>query len=453
MQNTETKQQGDALTAAFAESGKALEPEVALKRFLVHTNELIEIDKRHFTEELFSDVFALEESGRSIFHSIEQGSADPAIDHSFAIVSAIAAIGLMGSINLQRAAKEDEYRKALKMFVAFEKDKADTAHGDDKDARKQVAIDNLNDKMKHSGLQFVNLPNNDSRFKKGEYMDIARKKGIGEPISSAAVSKCGDFLKKPFMEKLEVTGEALSYLAYKGQKGVAFMMNVMSEYAQNPFRTHKIMGRTAAGYKEGAALLSDMKERRNKENPPEEDSTSAEAKSNKPERVTLNELRNIRVVGMQKTGIELSEQDRENLQIKLDDIAKHERAAKVAGASLVVQSLFEVCQVIQGGINIASKGDVSAAAPNIYSFFAAMGPLKGFADELISERGKANSKAAKAAEHIGEILNMHKQDVEDLEDGIEPESLEPNENDLDHDENPDIDAENAGAKPNDAELG
>ncbi|MGH1376724.1 MAG: hypothetical protein ACRBCK_10280 [Alphaproteobacteria bacterium] len=424
MQSNE--KESDALTAAFTESGKALGPEVALKRFLVNTNELIEVDKRHFTEELFSDVFALMESGHAISSSIEQGDSSPVVDHSFAIVSAVAAIGLMSSINMQRAAKEDEYRKGLKMFTAFEKDKNNPDHGEEKEDRKQVAVANLSEKMKHSGLQFVNLPNNDSRFKKNEYLEIARKKGIGEPIAAATVNRCGDFLKKPFTEKLEVTGEALSYLAYKGQKGVAFIMNVMSEYAQNPFRTHKIMRDTASGYKEGAILLSEMKERRNKHNP-KEDVENKPDESQHPQRVTLNELKNIRLVGMQKTSIELSEQDRENLQIKLDDIAKHERAAKVAGTSLIVQSLFEVCQIIQGGINIASKGDVSAAAPNIYSFFAAMGPLKGFADELKSERAKANSKAAKAAEHIGEILNMHRQDVEDIEDGIEPEEAHPDE--------------------------
>ena len=57
-------------------------------------------------------------------------------------------------------------------------------------------------------------------------------------------------------------------------------------------------------------------------------------------------------------------------------------------------------------IKLLSEEHRHSIGLNIYSFFAPMGPLKGFADELKAERAKANSKLADKAERLGRILGI-----------------------------------------------
>ena len=66
-----------------------------------------------------------------------------------------------------------------------------------------------------------------------------------------------------------------------------------------------------------------------------------------------------------------------------------------------------------------------------------MGPLKGFADELRSERAKANSKLAEKAERLGNILGIDADSLRSDEAYDEDEIDYDNDNDLDDDDHHD----------------
>ena len=233
----ELEQATHPYSVAFTETGKILEPEDGLRRFLMQTRDLIELDKQHFTEELFSDIFALYETGEILVEAAHANTdtleEEPAMS-SLAVASTVAAFYLLYSINAQRGAKEHEFRKALKMFVEFEEDCRDLKNGFTKEDRKFIAIENLRQKMQHSGLQFVNLPDEQHRFHKSEFREIAKKKGIGEPLSLDRVKKVREFFQQPFPEKVVMTGQALSYLMFQGERAVGFMGKIATEYIRNP---------------------------------------------------------------------------------------------------------------------------------------------------------------------------------------------------------------------------
>lgn len=441
-------------TAAFSETGTVLEPDEGLRRFLIQTRDDIATDKSHFTEELFSDIFALVETGVIVadgmegdFHHLEEDT----MASGFAVVSAVAAVYLLSSLNKQRAAKEIEYRKALKMFVEFEKDKVDTSNGENREERYPVAVENLRDKMRHSGLQFVELPDEQRKFNKSEFKALASEKGIGETLTKNAIQKTGSFLRKPLNEKMLVTGESLSRLEYRLEKGAKFMGHVLGQYLSNPFRARReILPSTIMGFKEASALNKELRDKRLEEEETELAGERAEIKAVIP--LTLERLKHVNVSSIKKIGKAWRDEDRDDLITIMRDQERHEVAARRARNSLVVQSVFEVAQLALIPIKLFDDEKRHTVWMNFYSFFAAMGPLKGFADELKSERAKVHSKLAEKAEHLGKMMDIdahtltseEKKKIQESAD-LEPEDYEDHEEGFVHaDEEMDYEVESYG---------
>ncbi len=432
----EMAQADHSFNVAFTETGKILDPDDGLRRFLIETREQIETDKRHFTEELFSDIFALYETGTLAAEAV-QGSTETLEDDPFmstlAVSSTVAAVYLLHSINAQRGAKEHEYRKALKMFVEFENDTQNESNGHTKEERRFVAEENLRHKMQHSGLQFVNLPDEQIRFPKSEFREIARKKGIGEPISFDTVKRVGDFMRKPMLEKVTVTGQALSYVMYQGERAAGFMGTVATEYIKNPFRMHKIAQSTAMGFSEAAKLNADLAEQKNG------DDADLEEPEDKRPPITLEQLHSVNLRSIEKIGQAWSREDKDKMITIMRDQEDHEKAAVRAKRSLHVQAAFIGLQLALIPVKLMSEEHRHTVGLNVYSFFAPLGPLKGFADELKSNRAKANSKLAEKVEHLGEIIGLDA-------DSKTSEELRADNDDHDHDnDNDDYDDPDAGS--------
>lgn len=421
---------------AFSESGKILDPEEGLRRFLIKTRELIATDEQHFTEELFSDIFALYETGHlaaeAAHGSTKTLEDDPAMA-GLAVASTAAAVYLLSSINSQRGAKASEYRRALKMFVSFEEDLHDEVNGSTKEERRETAIGNLREKMRSSGLQFVNLPDEQKKFHKQEFREIAAQKGIGEPLTAGTVKRAGNFLKMPLREKVVVTGCSLSWLMFQGERAAGFAGKVFTEYVKNPFRVHKIAHSTALGIREGSKLADDLNEQI-KEGKTNTLPDSEQAKKHaKP--LTLAQLHSVNLGSIAKIGYGWSDEEKDDLIKIMRDQEMHEQAAVRAKRSMYVQGGFMALQLALIPVKMLNEQQRDTIWMNVYSFFAPMGPLKGFADELRSERAKANSKLAEKAERLGRIM------------GIDADSLRSDEtlHDWDHDNDNDDDPDD---KPN-----
>lgn len=425
--STETKaNKRSDLRVAFTEAGTVLEPEEGLRRFLIQTREDIDIDKSHFTEELFSDIFALIETGHiglEATHGSTEMLEDEPVMSGIAVASTAAAVYLLWSINSQRGAKEEEYRKALKMFVEFERDTHDELLGDSKDERREQAIENLREKMQHSGLQFVNLSDEQKRFHKSEFRDIAKDKGIGEPVRASAIRRCRSFLKQPLTEKIETTGVALSRMSYhtknlgdyakvfasdklqKCEDAMLFVGHVAGEYAANPFRMHKIGKSTLMGFQELKELNAEIREQKLAEKTNTLPTPNANPEHKHPP-LTLDQLNSVSLKSIEKIGHDWKQEDKDDLIKIMRDQERHEQAATRAKRSLVIQSAFEGLQLAMIPVKMMSEKHRETIWMNVYSFFAAMGPLTGFAESLKAERAKANSKLADKAERLGAILGI-----------------------------------------------
>ena len=404
---TEMEQTNHPFRVAFTETGKVLEPKDGLRRFLIQTRDLIETDKQHFTEELFSDIFALYETGalaaEAATGSVETLEDDPFMS-SLAVGSTVAAVYLLHSINAQRGAKEYEYRKALKMFVDFEQDVYDDKNGATKEERLSVAEHNLRDKMRHSGLQFVNLSDEQKRFRKSEFHEIAAQKGIGKPLTHDMVKRAGDFMRKPLQDKVVTTGQGLSYLMFQGERAAGFVGKVFTEYVKNPFRVHKIGKSTVMGFQEAARLNEDLGlqvKGAKKNTLPNQDDAKQQRKP-----LTLDQLHSVNLRSIETIGHDWTADEKDDLIKIMRDQESHEQSAVRAKRSLQVQSAFMGLQLAIIPIKLLSEEHRHSIGLNFYSFFAPMGPLKGFADELKAERAKANSKLADKAERLGRILGI-----------------------------------------------
>lgn len=423
---------------AFSESGKVLDPEEGLRRFLIKTRELIATDEQHFTEELFSDIFALYETGHlaaeAAHGSTKTLEDDPAMA-GLAVASTAAAVYLLSSINSQRGAKASEYRRALKMFVSYEEDLHDEINGSTKEERRETAIGNLREKMRSSGLQFVNLPDEQKKFHKQEFREIAAQKGIGEPLTAGTVKRAGNFLRKPFQEKVAVTGTSLSWLMFQGERAAGFVGKVFTEYVKNPFRVHKIAHSTALGIREGSKLADDLNEQI-KEGKTNTLPDSEEAKKqSKP--LTLAQLHSVNLGSIAKIGFGWSDEEKDDLIKIMRDQEMHEQAAVRAKRSMYVQGGFMALQLALIPVKMLNEQQRDTIWMNVYSFFAPMGPLKGFADELRSERAKANSKLAEKAERLGNIMGIDADTLRSDEAYDEDKLYFDNDNDIDNDDHHD----------------
>ncbi len=453
------------LRVAFTEAGTVLEPEEGLRRFLIQTRENIEVDKSHFTEELFSDIFALIETGHlgvEAAHGSAETLQEEPLMSGIAIASTTAAVYLLWSINSQRGAREDEYRKALKMFVEFEHDIHDEKFGDSKEERRDNAIENLREKMQHSGLQFVNLPDEQRRFNKSQFRDIAKDKGIGEPLRAGAIKRCRSFLKKPFMEKVDATAVALSRVSHhtknlgdyakvytsntlqKCEDSMLFVGHVAGEYAANPFRVHKIGKSTLMGFRELKELNAEIREQKIAEKTNTLPSRNTDPEHKLPP-LTLDQLNSVSLSSIEKIGHDWHQDDKDDLIKIMRDQERHEQSAIRAKRSLVIQSAFEGLQLAMIPVKLMSEQHRETVWMNVYSFFAAMGPLVGFAEGLKEERAKANSKLADKAERLGTILGIdaHTKTSEELEVS-EPEHDDNYDNDNDNDNDDDHLEQRAG---------
>ncbi len=461
------KPSNNALKVAFTAAGHGLDPEEGLRRFLIQTKEQIDTDKSHFTEELFSDIFALIETGHIALeatHGSTKTLEEEPLMSGIAITSTAAAVYLLWSINSQRGEKEAEYRNALKMFVEFEKDLHNEENGETKEDRRQSAIDKLHNKMRHSGLQFVNLPDEQKKFNKSEFRAIAKDKGIGEPVTAGCIERCRSFLSKSPMEKVEVTGVALSRVAYhvKNVRQYAseyasntldkaidlshFAGHVMGEYLSNVPRTLRgdLNRTTTLGLKEIKALNDEMRALKKSEKQQDKlhhDNDQREDTQKEP--LTLDQLKKVSLRSIHKLGHDWNQDEKDVVINKLRDREQHQSAAERAKRSFQVQLAFEALQLAMIPVKYASESHRHTIWMNVYSFFAAMGPLKGFAEQIQSERAKANSKQAEASEHVARILGIDAEtktskELKEEQDAQsqEEEDFDPDyhDNDNDHDD-------------------
>ncbi len=200
-------------------NGAAMEADRGLRRFLIKIREEIKKDDKHFKEETFADIFAFLETGQIIFDD-EDHFKDPlqAAMSTFSIISVGAALFLLNSFSEQRGKKQAEFRHALKMYVEFEKDRLENKKPDETPEerleRRKVALGKLAEKMRHSGLQFVNLPLRDKAFPHAEFMEIAKNHGIGEPLLMATINNVRNFCTSSD-KRIEISMSAASMLSYR----------------------------------------------------------------------------------------------------------------------------------------------------------------------------------------------------------------------------------------------
>lgn len=413
---------------AFTQSGTALEPYEGLRRFLIQTRDDIETDKHHMMEELTCDLASIIETG-IIVKDLSTGHADHVTDHlamsGFTIASASAALYLLHSLNSQRAGKEVEYKRALRMFHEHERDKKDTQNGETKEERFDVADANLAKKMSASGLQFVNLSNEQRKFDKPLFREDARQRGIGVPVTAHLVARTGQFLRKDTNEKLAVTGDALSHVKYHighGVRGVAKEAGRLTQiYIGNTTRVGEVWKSTVTGFQEAKALRVDdrKKEGEERENgsiskrinhqngtADSEETAEAETPDTVEHPLTLEELGKANLQTIEEIGHAIDAEEKEALIRTIKDQQLHENNARRARTSLCVQSVFQASQAILVPVKLMNEEYRHTVPLNIVAFLGAMGPLKGFADELRSERAKANHKKAERAERLGKLLNL-----------------------------------------------
>ena len=133
--------------------------------------------------------------------------------------------------------------------------------------------------------------------------------------------------------------------------------------------------------------------------------------------LTLDQIHSVNLDSIKDIGHAWSAEDVDDLIRIMRDHERHEQAAIRARKSLYVQSAFIVLQLALIPVKLLSEEHRHTVGMNIYSFFAPMGPLRGFADELKAERAKANSKLADKAERLGRLLGIdaHTQTSEEQE--------------------------------------
>jgi len=428
------KQASFTTGVAFTESGTSLEPDEGLRRFLIKTHEAIETDKQHFTEEMFSDVFAFYETGHIAAEALSGSTEtleDAPVMSGLAVFSTVAAVYLLNSLNSQRAAKDNEYKKALLMFVEYEQDLDNSEIDENKEVRRKVAIGKLYDKMRHSGLQFVNLPNESKKFDRPKFRKIASKRGIGEELSLSTIDRVSEFLRKPAQEKVYISACALSHVIYKGDKIADLLGKTVTQYAKNlnPLRVYNVLAKDAVtGVKEGSGLTQDIKKHTKCD---DDSSPSPKENNDKPVTpLTLDKIHSVNLSSVHTLGHDWAQKDKDDLIRIIRDHEQHLEGAKRAKRSFYVQSAFMGLQLALIPIKLMNEEYRHTVGMNIYSFLAPLGPLKGFAHEIKEERAKANSKLADKAELLGCIMGI------DAETETSEELAE-----LD-DEHPDIDEGN-----------
>lgn len=424
---------------AFTQNGTALESYEGLRRFLIKTRDDIATDKHHMMEELTCDLASIIETGM-IIQEIGTGHADHVADNlamsGFTIASASAAAFLLHSLNSQRAGKEIEYKRALRMFHEHERDKRDPDNGETREDRFDVADANLAKKMRASGLQFVNLSNEQRKFDKPLFREEARQRGIGVPVTAHLVARTGDFLRKDRNEKLAVTGEALSRVKYTAGQSVRGIGNeagrLLKIYINNTTRVAEVWRSTVMGFQEAKALKQDddkkvtherengaISNRINHQNgnaKPESTETESEPAEDVNRPLTLEDLGKVNLQTIESIGHAIDEEEKEALIRTINDQQLHENNARRARTSLCVQSVFQASQAILVPVKLMNEEYRNTVPLNIVAFLGAMGPLKGFADELKSERAKANHKKAERAERLGKLLNLIPETEKDTPD-------------------------------------
>lgn len=390
------------LSAATTSKGTPLEHDVALRRFLTFTHEAIHEDEEHLLQEAASDVFAFVETFHAGAEALDQSSADPLADNAFAIASAVAALYLVRNLSLQRAAKKEDFRKGLRMWVQFEQDLDSTEHGDTRDERRKKALANLGQKIRHSGLQFVNLPSTDKHFDKALFQKIAQAEGItGQSLTKARIQKAGAFLRAAPIDKLSMAAAAASMLVLKTRHASEFLWNTVGGALTNGFDfiTAKLHPPVIQGYKDAILLQDDFKT----VNPPDASDSHTHAVEKE---LTLQDIMQMTLVSIQEIP-QFTDDERLEISEIMKDADTHRQAAKRARMALGVQTFFEAAAVGQAIMKIAD-GRTDTLWMNGWSFIAALGPLVGFAEELTRERGKLNSKLVKQAQRMNEILESRR---------------------------------------------
>ncbi len=443
MEKDKNKLSKKHLDAALSETGREVGSAEALRRYLVNTKDEIDIAVSHRAEEALSDVFAFFEGGEAIFDAVNEADASPLLDNISALIATSAALYLINSINTQLSGKRADFKKALKMFVEFEHDKNSNNHlitediSDEerhkyKSVAREMAIVKLREKMLHSGLQFVNLPKTDTKFNRSEFFKIASNMGVGTPLSLKSVNRVSSFLKKPFFEKIEATGEGLSYLGYQYGRGLNFLIHVGGEFLKNtiPARIRRIgLVTDQALFVETPKLRADIKKfSRYKDSKKTLSGTLSSAFSNKgskdtssgkkaekplgeglskqTQELSLSDLHKVHIKKMAAIGKDWSEEEKRDLAKVLKDGAFHTNNAVRARNSLIIQGIFEVAQIYTF-VDKAFRGQWDSMWMNAYSFFAAMGPLAGFANELKDERAIVNSLKAKEALILDSMVHVN----------------------------------------------
>lgn len=482
-------------------NGKILEADQGLRRFLLGMRDAISHDDQHFNEETFADIFAFYETaviGKDTMTG--EGHHFDDAEHTamsvFSMVSVGAAFYLLNSFSEQRGKKEVEFRRALKMFTELEDDRNNPEYGETKEERRKVAIEKLAGKMKHSGLQFVKLPVKDQRFPYAEFKEMAKNRGIGQPLLMSAINNVRNFAtsqdhriemgtnaanmlafrtsqlrraikgahqkmsdkiqgysaqsgdvaaapivmamdivdrfgrlvrpkkeaqdlqpghqptqpEKSVIENIEGAAEKIVNRGFDTFQGGA---NIARQYALNAVHARKIPGIISEGVKESSALGRSLRGK-------------AELKAD-PDIIGLNLFRAVAGQGALPEDLEerLSNMSEEELEEtkeytleKLKDIEGHTRGAKRARASFLVQATFAGAQIAVGSLKVLNMVNTQQPDPtlsfNVYSFFASVGPLRGFKDELKSERALIESKEANIAESLVSRFDITDEDISEV---------------------------------------
>lgn len=485
-------------------NGKILEADQGLRRFLIGMRDAIAHDDQHFKEETFADVFAFYETA-VIAQDTAKGEghhfddAEHAAMSVFSMVSVGAAFYLLNSFSEQRGKKQVEFRRSLKMYTEFEDDRHNEDLGETREKRREAAMEKLAGKMKHSGLQFVKLPVKDKRFPHTEFQQMAKDRGIGQPVLMSTINTVRNFVTSQD-HRIEMGTNAAGVLAfrtsqlgraiknahqkarskieqYAGQSGnaaavpIAVGMDAVDrfgklvnpksqaddsteghgqpkpsllnraenaadnavnqtfdaldegisigrQYALNAVHAREIPSLFAEGFKETRALGKGLKGK-------------AQLKAD-PDIIGLNLFR--AVAGQQALPEDLEERLgqmnegeldalKENTLEILKDIEGHTKGAKRAKASFLVQATFAGAQIAVGSLKVAKMFQDQhfdkTVGFNIYSFFASIGPLRGFKDELKSERALIDSKEAHIAESLVSRFQITDEEIAELPD--EPE--------------------------------
>ncbi len=473
-------------------NGTRLEASQGLRRFLMGMRDAIEHDDKHFREETFADIFAFYETAKiGLDTTSGEGHHFDDAYHTamsaFSMVSVGAAFYLLNSFSEQRGKKEIELRRALKMYTEFESDRANEEYGETPEERRTKALENLAYKMKHSGLQFVNLPIRDLAFPHDEFQKMADDRGIGQPVLMSTINNVRNFTTSS-EHRIEMTMNASNMLSFRvSQLGKAIKRGhnklqekinqsdtigafrnalghkapyidqfgrlkptvqqenkdtvsesveekasafdkiedkvvetvygggkILLQYIENAVRSRRIPGIVIEGVKEAKGLSQDLKGKK-----------TLEAE---PDIKYLNLFRY--AVGKQALPEDMEEQiaamDDEELESLRDntleilkDIEGHTIGAKRARTSFIVQATFAGAQIMVGSLKalkaVQNQEPDPTIAMNVYSFYASMGPLFGFKNEMKRERGFIRSKDANIAESLMEKLKITEKDVDQVE--------------------------------------